>query len=113
MEHMARKHLITLEGLETRVTRIEVLLPALATKADLAAAVAPLATKTELALLATKDEIALLATKAELALLATKAEIAQLATRSEMLALGESLHDDIRILAESVLSLHAKIDARF
>lgn len=100
---MVKKNLVAPEGLDARVTRVEGMFPTLATKADLDAAIAPLATKAELA-----TAIAPLATKAELA-----AAIAPLATRSEMLALHESLRDDIRILADSVLSLHTKIDARF
>jgi len=62
----------------------------LATKADLEAAIAPLATKAELEPLATKAElqvaVALLATKADLEPLATKAELEPLATRAEMRA---------------------------
>jgi len=87
----------------------------LATKTELAATVAPLATKDELA-----AAVAQLATKAELAAaiapLATKTElaaaVAPLATRSEMLALHESLRGDIQLLADSVLSLHTKFEAR-
>ncbi len=84
-----------------------------ATRGDLAAAIAPLATREELhAAIATA--VAPLATKAEL--VATeqrlKAAIAPLATRSEMLALHESLRGDVQLLADSVLSLHAKFDAR-
>ena len=91
---MAKKILLTMEGLGGRVSRIERLLPQLATKADLEAAIAPLATKAEL--------------RAAIA-----AAIEPLATRSEMLALHESLKGDIQLLADSVLSLHAKFDARF
>lgn len=90
---MVKKNLVTLEGLDARVARIENLLPTLATKADLAAAIAPLATKVEVEA-------------------AITVAVAPLATRREMLALHESLRDDIRILADSVLSLHAKVDAR-
>lgn len=108
---MAKKNQITLENLDERVSRIEERLPQLATKAEveaaIAAAVAPLATKAEMEA-AISAAIAPLATRAELA-----AAIAPLATRSEMLALHESLRQDIQLLAESVLSLHAKIDARF
>ncbi len=111
VELMGKKILLTMEGLDGRVSRIERLLPQLATKADLegaiAAAVAPLATKAEL-----EAAIAPLATKAELRA-AIAAAIEPLATRSEMLALHESLKGDIQLLADSVLSLHAKFDARF
>lgn len=40
------------------------------------------------------------------------AAVAPVATRSEMLALHESVRGDIQLLADSVLSLHAKFDAR-
>jgi YesN/AraC family two-component response regulator len=54
----------------------------LATKAE------QLATKAEVAQLATKAEVAQLATKAEVAQLATKAEVAQLATKAEVAQLA-------------------------
>lgn len=95
---MAKKN--TLENLDTRLTRVEEIIPTLATKADLEAAittaVAPLATKAELA--AAREELV--------------AMIAPLPTRSEVLALHESVRQDIQLLAESVLSLHARFDAR-
>jgi hypothetical protein len=64
----------------------------LATKAEIQEAIAQLATKAEIAPLATKAEIqeaiAPLATKAEIAQLATKAEIAPLATKAEIAQLA-------------------------
>ncbi len=103
--------------------KLDAVVATLATKQELAAAIAPLATKAELA-----AAIAPLATKAELAAaiapLATKAElataIAPLATRAEMREEGEqtrqhfdvvaeSLRDDIRLIAESQVTLQAEV----
>ncbi len=64
----------------------------LATRGDLSAAIAA-----AIAPLATREEL--------------QAAIAPLATRSEMLMLHESLRGDIQLLADSLLSLHAKFDA--
>ena len=121
-----------LKNVDRRTSRLEQILPTLATKEDLAAGIAagiaPLATKAELAAaiapLATKTELAAaiapLATKAELAAavapLATKTElaaaIAPLATkeglaevRRHALILNEAVRDDIRMLAEHVAGL--------
>ncbi len=86
-----------LRNVDLRTTRLEQILPTLATKSDLAAAVALLATKAELA-----AAVAPLATKAELA-----AAIAPLATREDLaevrrhaLILNEDVRGDIRMLAE-------------
>jgi hypothetical protein len=115
-----------LEKLDSRLARVEQILPTLATTAELASAIAPLATKEELAAaiapLATKEELAAaiapLATKEELA-----AAIAPLATKEEM---RREIHEEgersrrhmtlliehqdgkIQLLAEHVLSLMPK-----
>ena len=117
LEQLVRK-------LDMRVTRIEQLLPTLATKSDLQEAVARLATKEELreavAKLATKEElreaVAKLATKEEL-----RAEVAKLATKDEMkagfedakryaLILVEATRDEIRMLAEHILAMREQLD---
>ena len=95
------------KNLDDRLSRVEQILPTLATKTDLTA----LATKAEVALLATKAEVALLATKAELAAaiapLATKAElaaaIAPLATRAELREDGEKTRRHMDVIAEHLI----------
>jgi putative component of toxin-antitoxin plasmid stabilization module len=117
----------TLTTLDARTTRIEQVLPSLATKdfvrTAIADAIAPLATKQELA-----DAIAPLATKQELAdaiaPLATKQElaaaIAPLATRVEMRqyfdetrrhfeVIAEGLRGDMRVLAEGIIDLKSDV----
>ena len=112
-----------LKNVDMRLTRVEQILPTLATKANLAEAIAPLATKAELA-----AAIAPLATRAELAAaiapLTTKAElaaaIAPLATKTEMREEGdrtrrhfdvvaERLEGQIRLLAEGQGALHEQV----
>ena len=108
---------IHLENLDRRLTSIVQILPTLATKEDLQAAVAPLATKEELqaaiALLATKDElraaIAPLATKEELRSAIEPLATNEMAGRLEILI--EAQRDDLRLLAEAVATLIAKVDA--
>jgi ribosomal protein S17E len=123
-----------LDNLNRRVDRIEQILPTLATKDDLQKAIAPLATKEELrnavAGLATKEElrnaVAGLATKEELrnavAGLATKEEVKAEGerTRAHFDAVAERLEEQIRLLAEGLLSLtrqfeefKAETNARF
>ena len=106
-----------LNNLDVRVDRIEQILPTLATKDDLQAAIEPLATKAEL-----QAAIEPLATKAELRAavepLATKTELREL--RSEVLTtiaeserrmrthfdvVTESLRDDIKLIAAAFESL--------
>ena len=113
------------DNLEGRVDRIEQILPTLATKGDLQAAVEPLATKAELRS-AIDAAVEPLATKAELRSaidaavepLATKVELQDL--RTEVLArvaeseqrirthfdvVTESLRDDIKLIATAFESL--------
>ena len=95
-----------IENVERRVDRIEQVLPTLATREDLDAAIAPLATKAEL-----RAAIAPLATKAELRAaivpLATKAELREVEQRlrTHFDVVTESLRDDVRLVAEAVASL--------
>jgi hypothetical protein len=118
------------KNVERRLTAVEQILPALATKTDLESALAPLATRADL-----EAAVALLATKAELqaavAPLATREEgraeiqasIAPLATKAEVRAEGvetrrhfdvvaERMHADVRMLAEGIVATQARCDAR-
>ena len=97
-----------LENLNRRVDRIEQILPTLATKDDLQKAIAPLATKAEL-----RNAVAGLATKEEV-----RAEGER--TRAHFDAVAERLEEQIRLLAEGLLSLtrqfeefKAETNARF
>ena len=108
-----------LRNLDRRVDRIEQILPNLATKDDLQAAIEPLATKAEL-----QAAIEPLATKAELQAaidkavepLATKAGLqsavagAEHRMRTHFDVATESLHDDIRLIAEGLAVLSQKVD---
>ena len=102
MAQRALEHRV--ENLEHRMTAVEQILPTLATKADLAdlktalkaewkadldAAIAPLATKAEV--------------KADI-----HAEGEQ--TRRYFDVVGEGLRADIRMIAKGVVSLHARVD---
>jgi alkylhydroperoxidase/carboxymuconolactone decarboxylase family protein YurZ len=121
---------------EERLERVEQYLPQLPTRADLHAAVAPLATREELrvaiAPLATRAEmraeieaaVAPLATREEMHT-AIQAAIAPLATREEMYSaitaegersrrhatvLFEDSRDDIRIILEHLVAISARVD---
>jgi hypothetical protein len=107
------------ENIDRRLTRLEQILPTLATKDDLKSLATreelkTLATKEELraaiAPLATKDELKTLATKEELgsavALLATKDDLGEL--RRHMEVLTESLRGDIHLIAAHVASARPK-----
>ena len=82
-----------IENVERRVDRSEQILPTLATRDDLRAAIAPLATKAEL--------------RAAIAPLATKAELREVEQRlhTHFDVVTESLRDDIRLVAEAVVAL--------
>ena len=123
-------------NLDRRVERVEQILPTLATKDDLQAAIKPLATKAELRAaidkavepLATKAELRAavrpLATKAELrtaideavAPLATKAELqgaiggAEGRMRTHFDVVTESLRDDVRLIAAGMADLSQRMD---
>lgn len=107
-------------NVDTRLERVEQILPTLATREELhaaiQAAIAPLATREELRL-----AIAPLATREEL-----RAAIAALPTREEMhtairthgetlrrefIVLFEDLRDDNRIILEHLVALSARVDA--
>jgi len=81
-------------NVDMRLSRVEQILPTLATKAGLQAAIAPLATKAELRE-AIAEAIAPLATKAELRAAIAEA-IAPLATKAELQETRSELRDEIR-----------------
>ena len=83
-----------LENLDRRLTRVEQILPTLATKADLQSAIAPLATKEELR-----------ATEGGLRLAITDA-VAELRRHTHVLT--ESLRGDIHLIAAHVASERPK-----
>jgi hypothetical protein len=86
-----------LENIDRRLTRMEQILPTLATKEELKT----LATKEDLKTLATKEEL-----QAAVAPLATKEEIREL--RRHMDVLHESQRSDIQLIAEHVASARPK-----
>ena len=95
-------------NLDDRVDRIEQILPTLATKDDLQAAIEPLATKAEL-----QAAIEPLATKAELQ--ATKVNLgtaiaeAEQRMRTHFDVVTESLHDDVRLIATGMADLSQRM----
>src|SRR5258707_521243 len=95
MPRPAREHRV--ENLEHRMTSVEQILPTLATKADLQAAVAPLATRAELADLKAEMEVDL------------AAAIAPLATRAELVDLKAEMKAD---LAAAIAPLATKAEMR-
>ena len=78
-----------LENVEPRVDRIEQILPTLATREDLKAAIAPLATKAELRAAIAESEQRM---------------------RTHFDVVAESLRDDIRLVAEAVVALSERVD---
>ena len=78
-----------LENVERRVDRIEEILPTLATRDDLKAAIAPLATKAELRAAIAESE-------------------QRMRTHFDMIA--GSLRDDMRLVAEAVVTLSERVD---
>lgn len=92
------------KNLDERLSRVEQILPTLATKTDLTA----LATKAEIALLATKTElaaaVAVLATKAEL-----EAAVANLATKYELREEGEKTRRHMDVIAEHLIGQMAML----
>ena len=127
-----------LENIDRRLTKLEQILPALATKEELRLVIEPLATKEELRRaiepLATKEELRLaiepLATKEDLKAYATKEDLKAYATKEDLKAyatkddlreegersrrhmevLTESLRGDIHLIAQHVASALSKRD---
>ena len=87
--------------LDRRVGRVEQILPALATKADLEAAIEPLATRAEL-----RAAIEPLATRAELHAAIAESEERM---RRHFDVVAESLRDDIRLIAEGLAALSERV----
>ena len=77
-----------LENVEGRVDRIEQILPTLATREDLKAAIAPLATKAELRAAIAESEQRM---------------------RTHFDVVAESLRDDVRLVAEAVVALSERV----
>ena len=88
-----------LGNVERRVDRIEQILPTLATRDDLKAAVAPLATKVELRAAIGESEQRMRAHVAD----AVSASEQRMRTHFDVVA--ESLRDDIRLVAEAIAAL--------
>lgn len=95
-----------LRNLDARIGRIEQILPTLATKDELQAAIAPLATRDEMHA-AIQAAVAPLATREEMRA-AIKEEGER--TRRHFDVVAESLRDDIRLLAESQVTLLQRMD---
>jgi len=93
-------------NVDARLTRLEQILPTLATKAELKEAVAPLATRDEMHA-AIAEAVAPLATKAELREAIAEA-IAPLATKVEMREEGERTRRHFDVVAER-LEGHIKL----
>jgi hypothetical protein len=89
-----------LENIDRRLTTVEQILPALATKDDLKR----FATKEDLKLFATKEDLKQFATKEDM-----KAEGEQ--TRRHFDVVAESLRADIRLIAEGQVALTERMDA--
>jgi hypothetical protein len=108
--------LAALGSVDSRLTRVEQFLPALATREELERSIAPLATREEL-----ERAIAPLATREEMhATIA--AAVAPLATREDVREEGEwsrrytdvlieDLRDDNRLILEHLVALSARVDA--
>jgi hypothetical protein len=112
---LASVELILLQSIEPRLDRVEHILPTLATKEELRAAiadaVAPLATKAEL-----QAAIAPLATKEELREEGERSrrhtdEVGE-RSRRHMDVVAESLRSDIQLIAEHVASARPKHNER-
>jgi hypothetical protein len=88
-----------LRNFDPRMTRVEEILPTLATKADLER-------------FATKADLERFATKADLEPLATKVELASLREeiRRHFDVVAESLRDDIRLVADGLAHLTARLE---
>ena len=93
----------TLKNIDVRLTRIEQILPGLATREELHAAVAPLATREELHA-AIAAAVAPLATREELRVQSEQ-------DRHHSTMLFEDLRDDNRIILEHLVALSARVDA--
>ena len=87
-----------LEKLDRRLDRIEQILPALATKADLNAC----ATKVDLAAFATKEDLKAFATKDDLKAFATKDDLKAFATKDDLAAAFDEVRGNTKVLVDEV-----------
>ena len=90
-----------LENIDRRLTKLEQVLPTLATKQDLQLAIEQLATKEDLKAYATKEDLKAFATKEDLREEGER-------SRRHMEVLTESLRGDIHLIAEHVASALSK-----
>jgi uncharacterized NAD-dependent epimerase/dehydratase family protein len=101
-----------IKNIDARTTRIEQILPTLATKEDLTL----FATKEDLTAFATKEDLKPFATKADLKAYPTRDEMTVAIleegtrTRAHFDVVAESLREGIQVIAEGHKSLGAKID---
>jgi len=113
----------SLNNIDVRLTRVEQILPGLATREELRAAIAPLATREEMRA-AIAAAVVPLATREELhaaivvavAPLATREELRELRVQLEQdrhrwTMLFEDLRDDNRVIIEHLLALSTRVDA--
>ncbi len=99
-------------NIDRRLERVEQFLPTLATREELRAAIAPLATREEMHT-AIQAAIAPLATRKGLHSAidaAIRDAVAPLATKSETRALYEDLKDDIRLLGEGIVNVQQTLE---
>lgn len=93
----------TLRNIDVRLTRVEQILPGLATREELHAAIAPLATREEMHAAITAA-VAPLATREEL-------RVQREQDRHHWTMMFEDQRDDNRIILEHLLALSARVDA--
>ena len=96
-----------IENIDTRLARVEQILPTLATREELREALAPLATREELHA-AIQAAIAPLATRAEM-YAAIKEEGERSRRHTDILI--EDVRDDNRLILEHLIALSARVDA--
>lgn len=117
----------TVKNIDTRLARVEQILPTLATKDEIQALRADLerfATKKDLEQFATQKDLERFATKEDLERFATKEDLKAFPTREEMFeegrstrrhfdAVAERLEAQIKLLAEGQVALSDRMDRRF
>ena len=96
-----------IENIDTRLARVEQILPTLSTREELQAAIAPLATREEMHA-AIRAAIAPLATRAEM-YTAMREEGEHSRRHTDVLI--EDVRDDNRLILEHLIALSARVDA--
>lgn len=96
-----------IENIDTRLARVEQILPTLATREELREAIAPLATREQMRA-AIQAAIAPLATRAEM-YAAIKEEGERSRRHTDVLI--EDVRDDNRLILEHLIALSARVDA--